>query len=184
MMTNDYTELEFLSTHLQPVERQNEFLCQLKNFYNEGILHDYIHYDYSSTARKDQTLFVFIHDNCVNDKLTSDSYLTSDFLKNFASNNNFTSLHCWHIKSQDETCFSHNPAPQLPLTLNHSNVLLISNSQVVASWFERVVILGFNKNGKIAPRYISVQPSKKTETDLGNLVEYKGRGGSRKFILQ
>ncbi len=183
-MENNYPELEFLSSHLQPLERQEEFLCQLKKLHDTGIIHDYRQYDYFATVSENQVLFVFIHDNCINSRLTTDSKSASDFLKNFATENNFTSLHCWHINASNEACFSHNPVPHLILTLNKANVLLISNSEVAASWFERVVILGFNKSGKIAPRYISVQPSKKTETDFGILVEYKGRGGGRKFILR
>ena len=172
-MENKYLELEYLSTHLQPVERQEEILCQLKKLYDDGIIHDCAHYNLSSATDKGQELFVLIHD----------SKLLPDFINNFASTNNFTDIYCYYLDAPTEDYFSHSPVPKLPFTLTTENVLLISKSKVATSWFERVVVLGFTKSGKIAPRYISVQPSKQTETEFGTLYEYKGKSDSRKFIL-
>ena len=172
-MENKYLELEYLSTHLQPVERQEDFLYQLKNLFDEGVIHNCAHYNLSSATDKRKDLYVIIHD----------SNSLSDFINNFASANKFTDIYCYYLDAPTEDYFSHTPVPKLPFTLTTENVLLISKSKVAASWFERVVVLGFTKSGKIAPRYISVQPSKQFGTEFGTLYEYKGKADSRKFIL-
>ena len=185
-MENNFSEIEFLSKHLHPVERQEEFLNQLNNVYSGEVKLEFEHYEYPADSGEKQKLFVLIPHYSKADffKYFSDTAQKSfsDFVKEFAKENNYNDIYCYFLNIPDQTWFHHSPL-KLPITLNKDNVLLISSGEVCTSWFERVVVLGLTKSGRIAPRCIGINYSKKTETNGGTLYEYDRGSLGKKFVF-
>ena len=185
-MNSTCSEIEFLSKHLHPVERQQEFLNQLNAVYGGEVKLEFEHYECPSDSGEKQKLFMLIPHDSKADFFNVFSDTThksfSDFVKEFAQANNYNDIYCYFLNIPDQTWFNHSPL-KLPLTLNKDNVLLITSGEVCTSWFERVAVLGFTKSGRIAPRCIGINYSKKTETNGGTLYEYNRGPLGKKFVL-
>ena len=78
--------------------------------------------------------------------------------ESFAKRINLQDVHLIFLDSPSELDFSYPDECRLPKGFFDKNVLLISKSEPCLSWFERACILPLRKDGKMVPRYISVQP--------------------------
>lgn len=78
--------------------------------------------------------------------------------ESFAKRINLQDVHLIFLNSPSELDFSYPDDSKVPKSLFNKNVLLISKSEPCLSWFERACILPLRKDGKMVPRYISVQP--------------------------
>lgn len=78
--------------------------------------------------------------------------------ESFARRIHLQDVHLIFLNSPSELDFSYPDDSKVPKSLFNKNVLLISKSEPCLSWFERACILPLREDGKMVPRYISVQP--------------------------
>ena len=78
--------------------------------------------------------------------------------ESFARRIHLQEVNLLFLNSPSELDFSYPDDSKVPKSLFNKNVLLISKSEPCLSWFERACIIPLREDGKMVPRYISVQP--------------------------
>ena len=115
-------------------------------------------------------LFVLVEDTVTEEQKAT----LQNACESFANRINCVLFDIQFLNSPSELDFSYPDTVNLPKNLSDSNVLLISKTEPCLSWFERSCIIQPRENGKMVPRYISVQPkilqSNALEKMTGNTV--------------
>ena len=102
----------------------------------------------------DDTLYVLVEDTVPEEQKTA----LQNACESFAKRMNLKNANITFLNNPSALDFSYPDDSGLPKGFFDKNVLLISYSEPCLSWFERSCIIPLRKNGKMVPRYISVQP--------------------------
>lgn len=102
----------------------------------------------------DDTLYVLVEDTVPEEQKAA----LQNACESFAKRMNFKNANITFLNNPSALDFSYPDDSGLPKGFFDKNVLLISYSEPCLSWFERACIIPLRKDGKMVPRYISVQP--------------------------
>ena len=102
----------------------------------------------------DDTLYVLVEDRVPEEEKAA----LQNACESFARRINLKNANITFLNNPDELDFSHPDDCALPKGFFDKNVLLLSYSEPCLSWFERSCVIPLRENGKMVPRYISVQP--------------------------
>ena len=102
----------------------------------------------------DDTLYVLVEDTVPEEQKAA----LQNACESFAKRMNLKNANITFLNNPSALDFSYPDDSGLPKGFFDKNVLLISYSEPCLSWFERACIIPLRKDGKMVPRYISVQP--------------------------
>lgn len=116
------------------------------------------------------TLYVLVEDTVSEEQKAQLKTVCEEFSKRLT----LQYVHFYFLNAPSELDFSYPDESNLPKNLSDDDVLLISKTEPCLSWFERSCIIPPRSDGKMVPRYISVQPkilqSNALEKMTGNTV--------------
>ncbi|MBR1723180.1 MAG: hypothetical protein IJ727_12015 [Treponema sp.] len=117
-----------------------------------------------------EPVYVIVEDTVSDEQKALLKSLWLDFSKRL----NLLNVDFYFLDAPSELDFSYPDDSKVPKSLFNKNVLLISKTEPCLSWFERSCIIPPRSDGKMVPRYISVQPkilqSNALEKMTGNTV--------------
>lgn len=143
---------EETSTALEEIltpERKRQIIAKVlrrrRYSHRASSLKDYLEFD---------ILYVIVEDRVSEEQKEA----LQNACESFARRIHLQDVHLIFLNSPSELDFSYPDDSKVPKSLFNKNVLLISKSEPCLSWFERACILPLREDGKMVPRYISVQP--------------------------